>query len=70
MGFKEEINVLLKKIESRKRHGAKVSRARRESSSFCLKREIQKLECLMEYNGTPLIAKGKGERSGGIIFSL
>ena len=70
VGFEKEITALLKKMESRKGRGVKVSRGSRKSSSSCLEREIRKLECSVNYNDTPLAVKGKEGSSGGSVFSL
>lgn len=70
LGFEKEIIALLKKIEARKGHGVKVSKSGRKSSSSHLEREIWKLECLVNYSGTAITAKGKGGSNGVPVFSL
>ncbi|RVW57201.1 CMP-sialic acid transporter 2 [Vitis vinifera] len=52
-------------MESRKGNGIKVSRGSRKSSSSRLEREIQKLECPVNYNCSLLSVREKGESNGG-----
>ena len=54
----------LREMESRNGHGVRVSRGKKRSSSRS-EREIQKLECSVNYNSSPFIAKGK--RSGAEV---
>lgn len=61
-GLEKEINSLLKKMESRKVHRVKVARGKKKLLlTTWLEKEIQKLECLVNYNCSPLLAKGKGK---------
>ena len=65
VGFEKEIIALLRKMESRKGNGIKVSRGSRKSSSSRLEREIQKLECPVNCNCSLLSVREKGESNGG-----
>ena len=58
VGFEKEITSLLRKMEART--GVKFSKGSGKFSSTCLEKEIQKLECLVNYNCSPLSIKGKG----------
>ena len=64
VGFEKEITSILRKMESRKGCGLKVSRASRNFSSTYLEREIQKLEWLVKYNCSPHSIRGKGGAMG------
>ena len=70
-GDGKEISSLLRKMESRKGRGVKVSRGNRKSfSCTCLEGEIRKLECSVNYNYSPLSVKGRGKSSGVSALSI
>ena len=72
VGFENEILSLLRKMDARRGHGGKVRGGgamgggwkRKPKALSCFNREIQKLECLVNYNRSPMFARGK-ERSNG-----
>ena len=58
-GFEKEICALIRKMESRKGRGIRMSGGKKRCSSH-FEREIQKLECSINYNSSPFTAKVKG----------
>ena len=78
VGFEKEIIALLKKMELIKGHGVKVLRGSRKSLFSRLEREIQKLECSVNYNGTLLAIRWRRGAMGvkfshskvAVLFSL
>lgn len=64
-GCEKEISSLLRKLESKKGHGVKVSGGKRIlPSSSHFEREIRMLECSVNYKSSPLTSRGR-ERSTG-----
>lgn len=68
--YEKEIFSLLRKIETRKGCGVCVLRKKKKlNSTSRFEREIQKLECSVNYKNSPLLVRGKG-RSSGITQTL
>ena len=68
--MKMKIFSLLRKMETRKGRGVCVSGGKNKlNSPSRFKREIQKLECSVNYKNSPLLVRGKG-RSSGITQTL
>ena len=66
VGFENEINSLPRKMEARKGCRVKIPGGKRKTfSSSSVEREIQKLECLVNYNSSPLLVRGKKGFPGG-----
>lgn len=64
MEFEKEINPVLKKLETRRGLGVKIVGGKKKSPlDIRLERKIRKLECLVNYNCSPLLSKGKGRGS-------
>ncbi|RVW16306.1 hypothetical protein CK203_067714 [Vitis vinifera] len=67
MEFEKEINPVLKKLETRRGLGVKIVGGKKKSPlDIRLERKIRKLECLVNYNCSPLLSKGKGRGSWDI----
>ncbi|RVX19062.1 hypothetical protein CK203_007022 [Vitis vinifera] len=69
--YEKEIFSLLRKIETRKGCGVCVLRKKKKlNSTSRFEREIQKLECSVNYKNSPLLVKGKGgvARSQTLFF--
>ena len=62
-GFEKEICTLFKKMELRKGRGMRISGGKKRFFS-CFEREIRKLECLVNYNSSLFIARGKKSSAG------
>ena len=62
-GFEKEICALIRKMESRKGWGIRMSWGKKRCSSH-FEREIQKSECSVGYNSSPFTARGKGSGAG------
>ena len=59
--YEKEIFSLLRKIETRKGCGVCVlGKKKKLNSTSRFEREIQKLECSVNYKNSPLLVKGKG----------
>ena len=70
VGFEKEITVLLRKMESKKGSGIKVSRGSRKSLSSHLEREIRKLEMFGELQLLSSLSQGEKGSNGDSILSL
>lgn len=65
VGFEKEITSLLRKMEARKGCGVRISRGKRKMfSASHVEREIRNLECLVNYNSSPLSVREKGRSCG------
>lgn len=61
VGFENEIISLLRKIDARRGHDGKASRAKKPNTSSCFNKELQKWEFLVKYNKSPLLARRRGK---------
>lgn len=65
VGFENEIISLLRKTDARRgNEGMALGRKMNPKASSRFDREIQKLECSINYNKSPLVARGRGRSIG------
>lgn len=65
MRCEKEINSLLKKPETKRGHGVKITRRKKKSPlATHLEKDMRKLECSVHYNCFPLSYRGRRRGSG------